>query len=31
MMKFGPEEATTKEFYGQKQIIDIFTIDINMQ
>ena len=29
MMKFGPEEATTKEFYGQKQIIDIFTIDIN--
>ena len=29
MLKFGQREVTTKDFYGQKQIIDIFTIDIN--
>ena len=28
-MKFGQREVTTKDFYGQKQIIDIFKIDIN--
>ena len=28
-MKFGQKEVTTKEFYGQRQIMDIFTIDVN--
>ena len=29
MLKFGQKEVTTKDFYGQRQINDIFTIDIN--
>ena len=29
MLRFGQKEVTTKEFYGQRQIIAIFTIDIN--
>ena len=29
MLKFGQREVTTKDFYGQKQIIDILKIDIN--
>ena len=29
MLKFGQKEATTKNFYGQRQITDIFTIDVN--
>ena len=29
MLKFGQEEVTTKDFYGQRQITDIFTIDVN--
>ena len=29
MLKFGQKEATTKNFYGQRQIADIFAIDIN--
>ena len=29
MLKFGQKEVTTKEFYGQRQITNIFTIDIN--
>ena len=29
MLKFGQREVTTKDFYGQRQITDIFTIDIN--
>ena len=29
MLKFGQEEVTTKDFYGQREITDIFTIDIN--
>ena len=29
MLKFGQKEVTTKDFYGQRQITDIFTIDIN--
>ena len=29
MLKFGQREVTTKDFYGQIQITDIFTIDIN--
>ena len=28
-MKFGQKEVTTKDFYGQRQISSIFTIDIN--
>ena len=28
-MKFGQKEVTTKDFYGQRQITDIFTIDVN--
>ena len=28
-MKFGPKEVTTKDFYGQRQITDIFTMDVN--
>ena len=29
MSKFGQKEFTTKDFYGQRQITDIFTININ--
>ena len=29
MLKFGQKEVTTKDFYEQRQITDIFTIDIN--
>ena len=28
MLKFGQKEVTTKDFYGQRQITDIFTIDV---
>ena len=27
-MKFGPKEVTSKDFYGQRQITDIFTMDV---
>ena len=29
MLQFGQIEVTTKDFYGQRQITDIFTIDVN--
>ena len=29
MLKFGLKEVTAKDFYGQRQITDIFTIDVN--
>ena len=29
MLKFGQKEVTTKDFYGQRQITDIFRIDVN--
>ena len=29
MLKFSQKEVTTKNFYGQRQITDIFTIDVN--
>ena len=29
MSKFGQKEVTTKGFYGQRQITDLFMIDIN--
>ena len=29
MLKFGPKEVPTKDFYGQRQITDIFTMDVN--
>ena len=29
MLKFGQKEVTTKDFYGQRQGTDIFTIDVN--
>ena len=29
MLKFGQKEVTIKDVYGQKQITDVFTIDIN--
>ena len=29
MLKFGGKEVTSKGFYGQRQITDIFTIDVN--
>ena len=29
MLKFGQKEITTKDFYGQREITDIFTIDVN--
>ena len=29
MLKFGQKEVTAKEFYGQRQITDIFTTNIN--
>ena len=29
MFKFGQKEVIPKDFYGQRQITDIFTIDLN--
>ena len=29
MFKFGQKEVTSKDFYGQRKITDIFTIDVN--
>ena len=29
MLKFGQKENTTKDFHGQRQITDTFTIDVN--
>ena len=29
MLKFGQKEVTTKDFYGQRQITNIFMININ--
>ena len=29
MLKFGQKVVTTKDFHGQRQITDIFTIDVN--
>ena len=29
MFKFGKKEVTTKDFYGQRQTTDIFTMDVN--
>ena len=29
MLIVGQKEATTKDFYGQRQITDIFTMDVN--
>ena len=29
MIKFGQKEVTTKDFHGQNEITDLFTIDIN--
>ena len=29
MLKFGQKEVTSKDFYGQRQISDIFTMDLN--
>ena len=29
MLKFGQKEVTTKDFYGQRQITDLFTTDVN--
>ena len=29
MLKFGQKEVTSKDFYGQRQITDIFTMDVN--
>ena len=29
MLKFGQKEVTTKYFYRQRQITEIFTIDVN--
>ena len=29
MLQFGQKEVTTKDFYGQRQITDIFTINVN--
>ena len=29
MLKFGQKEVTTKDFYGQRQVTNIFKIDIN--
>ena len=29
MFKFGQLEVTSKDFYRQRQITDIFTIDVN--
>ena len=29
MLKFGQKEFTTKDFYGQRQTTDMFTINVN--
>ena len=29
MFKIGQKEVTTEDFYGQRQITDLFTIDVN--
>ena len=29
MLKFGQKEVMTKDFYGQRQVTDIFTIDVD--
>ena len=29
MLKFGQKVVRTKDFYGQRQIADLFTIDVN--
>ena len=29
MLKFGQKEVATKDFYGQRQITDILTINVN--
>ena len=29
MLKFGQKEVTTKDFYGQQQITNLLTIDVN--
>ena len=29
MLKFDQKEVTTKDFHGQRQITDLFTIDVN--
>ena len=29
MLKFGQKEVTVKDFCGQRQVTDLFTIDIN--
>ena len=29
MLKFDQKEVTTKDFYGQRQVTDIFTTDVN--
>ena len=29
MMKFGQKEVTIKDFYWQREITDLFTIDVN--
>ena len=29
MLKFGQKEVTSKDFYGQRKITDIFTTDVN--
>ena len=29
MLKFGQKEVTTKDFYGQRQITDTFTMNVN--
>ena len=29
MLKFGQKEVTAEDFYGQRQITDKFTIDVN--
>ena len=29
MLKFGQKEVATKDFFEQRQITDIFTIDVN--
>ena len=29
MLKFDQKEVATKDFYGQRQITNVFTIDVN--
>ena len=29
MLKFGQKEVTTKDFYGQRQITDLFTVNVS--